>query len=754
MITYEVAKQQGYTSTEDDPYLYLKEFINKPISEIPDIKKWAYDVECYPDFFSVTFIPGDTSKQLIKKYAKADISHNIHALIKTMRKMNVIIFTIRYNEPVTNLKQFIESKLLYRIGFNNIHYDDPLMALFTVIPLEAADLGAIRKPNIRVTPATWTITPLNKVLIDLSNEIIYNGLDRSDYKRLQLKGISLDVMKVNRLDKLGISLKKSAVAIKWYRLQDLPYIPNTMVANENGIANGKLFNILTYNINDVLITIGAFKASRKEFQMRAGISKSFNVSVHSLSRSASGDKILESKYSEISGRNRYTFMNKRTHRKAVAFVDIIDETIKFETPEFKSLHHELMRTTAYMSGHPKFVKFEKEIIFDNTKYKMALGGLHSVDRPMYIKSCSKYTYRDADVRSYYPNLMLNLFICPKHLDVNVFLSALEMMLNDRVFAKAEQYNESLSASDREKYKYINEGLKISINNIFGKLGYPDGWLYDLRAMYRTTINGQLKLLKLIEMLYLQGIHTVSANTDGIICKVPKGKEDEYYKVCAEWEKLNNLVLEYNDYDKYLGTSVNHYIAITKDGKIKRKGDFVFDIKLDKGYSAPIIPLALSNWFLKDKPIRDTVYGSRNIHNFVYSQKVGKVMELHVMYVNKDTGQVETQQLQNTDRYYVSKSGVALYKQYVQEHERHTGKDGNVRRTGLKKGEYVTIINDLMFNYKLDNINRTYYVREAQTILDKALRLDYKLITGTKSRKKSNGIGRTGIAGTLFDILDE
>ena len=743
MITYEIAKKQGYIATEDNPYLYLKEFVNPDISKFPDIKKWVYDIEIYPDFFSLSCIPGDTSKQLVKKYVKADMTNNIPKLIKTLRKMQCVIFVIRRGMSFTNLQHFIRNNLIYRIGYNNIGYDDPILGYINNVKSSDAKSGHISRLNIhaRNEEDKWVGIPANDMLYKLSSKIVNEGLDYQDFKALTFRGIQLDVLKVNRLDKLGISLKKTAVALQWYRLQDLPYKPTDKLDTPKALEEGKIFNTLTYNLNDDFITLMGFKKSRNEFRMRKGISETFDVPVHSLSRSAAGDAILEKKYAEISGKSRWTFTKGRTNRKAVPFVDIIDESIKFETKEFKTLYEQLMRTTAYVKGHPKYKKFKKDIIFDGTKYTMALGGLHSVDRPMFIQSTDEYDYIDADVTSYYPNLMLNLFICPRHLDPNVFLAALEVMLNDRVIAKGKSKDKTLPEAEHIKYKFINEGLKISINNIFGKLGYQHGWLYDLRAMYKVTINGQLKLFKLIEMLYLQGIHTVSANTDGIICKVPKGKEEIYYATCEQWEREQNLNLEYTKYAKYLGTSVNHYIALTKDGNVKRKGDFVSEIKLDKGYSAPIVPKSLEQWFLNDIPIRETIYNSYNVHDFIYSQKVGNQMELFVLYVDPKDRQVKESKLQTTDRYYVSKSGQVLIKRYIPEHDNYT-KNGNVRNFNLKKGEYVKVVNDLTYNHKLDTLSRSYYVKEVQTILDKAFHLDYKLITGTKSK--------TGISGTLFN----
>lgn len=742
MITYEYLLKKGYHSTSKNPYLYLQEFVNPTPDKFPDINKWVYDVEDYKDFFSVTFIPADTSKQLIKKYCRADMTHNIRALVKTMRNMNVVIFTIREGDGCESLKEFLITKAIYRIGFNNIGYDDPMLSILVKTNDEVAKSGYIPKLNILSKRSDkYIMKSLNTILYELSNKIVNDGLTWEELKALTFRGIQLDILKLHRLRELGVNLKKVAVILMWYRIQDLPYVPGLQLNTPKAIEEGRIFNTLTYNINDVLITLVAFKKSRNEFKMRAGISKTLGVNVHTLSRSATGDKILESKYSEISGKPVWKFNKLRTVRKAVPFVDIIDESITFETETFKKLYDKLMRTTTYVKGHPKYKEFKYELIFDGTKYKMALGGLHSVDRPMYLESTDKYDYIDADVSSYYPNIMLNLFICPKHLDPNIFLAVIDIMLHDRIEAKKLQRDKSLTLDAIIKYKFINEGLKISINNLYGKLGYQHGWLYDLRAMYKTTINGQLMLFKLIEMLYLEGISTVSANTDGIICKVPKGKKDTYLKVCRKWEKLFNFDLEFTNYSKYLATSVNHYIAIKDTGALKKKGEFVKELSFEKGYKAPIVPIVLEQWFLNNVDIKEAIRSNKNPFNFMYSQKVGNNMELFVLTVNPVTGKVEEEKLQKTDRYYVTTNGQVLIKRYHPTHKNYTLR-GNVRNFNLKKGQYVNIVNDIDYNHKLTNINYGYYIKEVNRILDRAFHLDHKLITGTKSK--------SGISGNLFE----
>jgi hypothetical protein len=89
------------------------------------------------------------------------------------------------------------------------------------------------------------------------------------------------------------------------------------------------------------------------------------------------------------------------------------------------------------------------------------------------------------------------------------------------------------------------------------------YLYDPQCTYKTTINLQLYLLILVEALEIEGIHVISANTDGIVCLFDESLEAKYKEVCAWWEKTFAFDLEYTDYEKYIRSNVNSYIAIKK-----------------------------------------------------------------------------------------------------------------------------------------------------------------------------------------------
>ena len=88
------------------------------------------------------------------------------------------------------------------------------------------------------------------------------------------------------------------------------------------------------------------------------------------------------------------------------------------------------------------------------------------------------------------------------------------------------------------------------SGLFGFFGSADKWLYDIKCTYQTTLNGQLYLLMLIEQLEESGIEVISANTDGIVSRFKPSLEPIYNQICANWQNMTNLSLEYTDYYKY------------------------------------------------------------------------------------------------------------------------------------------------------------------------------------------------------------
>lgn len=138
---------------------------------------------------------------------------------------------------------------------------------------------------------------------------------------------------------------------------------------------------------------------------------------------------------------------------------------------------------------------------------------------------------------------------------------------------------------------------------------------------------------------LNNIHVVSANTDGIVCLFDKDLNNKYYEICHEWEKKvgnsESGQLEYKDYKFLIQTSVNDYIALDSNNEIKRKGDFEIDSEIHKNNSMRIVRIALTNYFINNTPIEETILNHTNIYHFCKRVKTVKGWWLEERYYDQE-----------------------------------------------------------------------------------------------------------------------
>lgn len=150
------------------------------------------------------------------------------------------------------------------------------------------------------------------------------------------------------------------------------------------------------------------------------------------------------------------------------------------------------------------------------------------------------------------------------------------------------------------------------------------------------------------------------NTDGLETIIPKSKVEQYYQICKRWEDLTLLQLEHDVYTKLVLGDVNNYISINEKGKAKCKGRFEFaDLALHKNKSFLIIPKAIYEYFINGKDPEKYIKECTNIFDFCGGVKI-KGDWKYVQTFMKD-GVYREENLQNTVRYYISKSGSKILK---------------------------------------------------------------------------------------------
>jgi len=254
----------------------------------------------------------------------------------------------------------------------------------------------------------------------------------------------------------------------------------------------------------------------------------------------------------------------------------------------------------------------------------------------------------SDVVSYYPNLAIRNGWSPAHIPKKEFCEQYEWFFDER---------RKINKKDIMNYVY-----KIILNSTFGLSIDKNSFLYDPQFGMQITINGQLSLMMLYEMLAesIPGCVPLMQNTDGIEMIIPDEYKKKYLEICAEWEKITNLQLEHDEYSKLILADVNNYIAVNKTGKYKCKGRFEFeDLALHKNKSFLIIPKALFNYFVNDVPPERFLLENRNIFDYCAGVKIKGDWAFHETCV--ENGELLQTELQKTIRYFISDSGCKIVK---------------------------------------------------------------------------------------------
>ena len=284
--------------------------------------------------------------------------------------------------------------------------------------------------------------------------------------------------------------------------------------------------------------------------------------------------------------------------------------------------------------------------FNGIDYQLGLGGIHSVDKPGVFKNEDGYILFDVDVTSYYPSATINYKISPQHLNEKCFVDTLVTALADRKVYKKKKKENILFAA-------LEYGLKIGLNSIGGLFGYPYFFLFDILCTYRMTVNCQLFILKLIEMISLKNYKILSANTDGILLYIKETNLNNVRGILSEWKQLTSFELEETFYDLYVRRDVNSYLARKTDGTIKIKGIFIpsgaaikpifsydlprrddgYYLPIDgilKGFDMPVIAIALQKYYLSGIEPEDSIYDHIDIYDFCYTENINKQFSVYLL----------------------------------------------------------------------------------------------------------------------------
>lgn len=608
---------------------------------------WVYDIETISNFFCVVFKNIDNNA--IKTFIISDWQNDIDSLIS-----------------------FVKTHVTKGVGFNSLRFDYPV--IHNILLKKVTTAEAIYKLAQRVITGTYILPYTEKRLfkqVDLFLIWHYNNKNKS------------------------CSLKKLQINMDYPNVKDMPIKHWHKVKSKE---EGDM--VVSYCINDVNSTNMFLQKSVSKIKERQLIEKETGLKCQNMSDTSIGEQLVLKYYCETYKLDPKEVKERRTEVDSVKLSDIVLDKVFYTDPFNKTFLNGVLNSTIYAGGD-----FHYAVNIDNMVIDIKKGGMHGARRGNY-KSDDVWIIVDSDIAGLYPRLFTYYNFRPAHLPG--FNKVVEPIYDKRIDAKKLSKDKSLKP-DMQAYYAMQQGmLKLALNSVYGKFNDIYSFLFDYSATLKTTINGQLLGVKWLESLVkiVPEIRILQANTDGSTFMIKREYLDLFYEVCDTFQDYSGFVLEHVVYQKMSIRDVNSYCALDINGKLKVKGEYVYEIGEDfhKKFNYRISRKAAVDFLMYDKPIRESIYSCKNLYWFCGSERF-KNRESEGFWLDNNLNETPTQE---NVRFYASKGGLSLRKRYV------NGKSkGSVEK--VEVGQTLTEANYIETNELPKNIDYLFYERYARQL---------------------------------------
>lgn len=643
---------------------------------------------------------------------------------KTKETKVFVISRIRNDQ--TEFESFLQeniSKKEWHISYNGLAFD----AQITHYILDNVDKWKKTGDGLDGHEVANIIYKYAQKTIEKSNKREF-----SDYPEWKMQIGQIDLFKMHHWDNPAkrSSLKWIQYSMDWDNILDMPIHHSTEIRSQED-----LNTVLEYNINDVKSTKEIFNRSTDLIKLRKELTTTYSINLFSASEPRISKELFAYYMSDKLNINKRDLKKMRTFRDTIKFKDIILPYISFTSPEFKGLLERFNKVEL----NPESLKgaFKYSLNYKGVKTHFGVGGVHGAREAGIYESDDDMIIMSSDVTSFYPNLVIRNKWAPGHFPVDEFCDQYEWFFEER---------KKIPKSNPMNYVY-----KIILNSTFGLSNDVNSFFYDPELTMRITINGQLTLMMLYEML-MEGIPNaipLMQNTDGVEIKIPREYRDDYLGICKKWEEITNLQLEHDEYQKLVLGDVNNYIGLNNfkevdmttwrnikaknshykfkvegdkfffaPAKMKGRYDF-YNLALHKNKSKLIIPKAVYNYFIHDILPEDYLNSNKNILDYCIGSK-SKGDWKQVARNIKD-GQFNEEELQKINRYYISNDGIKIIKV--------NRADG--REIQLEAGKWIqTLFNDMQIQTSWDkyDINKRYYLSAIEQEINNILSVPSNQLT--------------------------
>jgi hypothetical protein len=643
------------------------------------MKHWVMDYETLSNCFTGVFENYKTLETRV--FVVHDLQNDLGKFVSFL------------NENVTNKE--------WHIAYNGLAFDSQITQFVLDNHDDWLDFTGCEIANIIYRYAQRTIEKSNKK-------------EFADYPQWKLAIGQIDIFKMHHWDNPAkrSSLKWIQYSMDWDNILEMPIHHSSAITTKEEIDT-----IIEYCINDVKSTKEIYNRSKSQIALRKELTKTYGINLFSASEPRISKELFGYYLSEKLNIPKKELRSLRTHRDIIKIKDIILPYIKFTSNEFSTL---LQRFNALeINGRNLKGSFKYSLNYKDVKTDFGLGGVHGARKKGVYESTEDMIIMSSDVTSFYPNLAIRNRWSPGHFPVDEFCNQYEWFFEER---------KKIPKSNPMNYVY-----KIILNSTFGLSNDENSFFYDPELCMKITINGQLTLMMLYEQIMerIPGAISLLHNTDGVETIIPRKYYDEYMLICKEWEDITNLSLEHDQYQKLVLGDVNNYIGlnnfkevdITKWREIKQsdphylfkvendkfsyaavklKGRFDFhNLQLHKNKSKLVIPKAIHQYFVHNVLPEEYLEQNKNILDYCIGFKSNGDWKCVARSIKEGTFVQED--LQRTNRYYISKSGVKIIKLNTVDK----------REIQLEAGKWIqAIFNKMKMEPKWDsyNIDKGYYLQ--------------------------------------------
>ena len=609
------------------------------------------------------------------------------AVFEGVKSEEPIIFTIHESKnEILELVTFLERNIAYdewHVSFNGIGFDSQITE------------HILRNKEQLLEQSGDTIA---RFIYRKAQDVINrsNNGEFQEYSPRDLSIRQLDVFKLNHWDNNAkrSSLKWIQYTMDWHNIIDMPIHHTTEVTTE------QIPEIIRYCINDVKSTKQIMFLCKDQIDLRRQLTDEYGIDLYSASEPRISKELFLLFLSKQTGIKKYELRQMRTNRLKITVRDIILPYIEFKTATFQNLLKKFQDVVIY-PGETKG-GFKYSVRYKGVQTDFGLGGVHGARSTKVYETNQEMIIMTSDVTSFYPNLAIRNKWAPAHLPKEEFCNLYEWFFEER---------KKIPKKDPKNYVY-----KIILNSTYGLSNDENSFLYDPEFTMRITINGQLSLTMLYEMICeeIPNALPLMQNTDGLETMIPKQYEDKYMEICRRWEKLTNLQLEHDKYSKIILGDVNNYIAITEDGKSKCKGRFEFaNLAMHKNKSFLVIPKAIHAYFVDGIKPEDYIKSITNIFDFCGGVKIKGDWSFYEHKIA--AGDYSVEKLQHTIRYFISKTGSKVIKKNNTDNREIQIEAGKWLQTLMIDYEDKPFSEyDINYDYYLDKINKE--IRDLEPII--------------------------------------